>query len=53
MKGRVHPGRGSGSGGGSQQSSDTAYDVVQVVFALSPQATEAMKRNAAAEAPWD
>jgi len=41
---------GSGSGGGSQQSSDTAYDVVQVVFALSPQATEAMKRNAAAEA---
>jgi peptidyl-prolyl cis-trans isomerase SurA len=35
-------------GGGSR--ADTIYDVVQVVFPLPPQANEAMKRQAAAEA---
>jgi len=35
---------------GSSQSADTVYDVVQVVFPLPPQATDAMKRGAAAQA---
>jgi peptidyl-prolyl cis-trans isomerase SurA len=38
--------RNGATGGGS---TDTVYDVVQVVFPLPPQANELMKRNAAAE----
>jgi peptidyl-prolyl cis-trans isomerase SurA len=40
--------RRNGETGSSQ--SDTIYDVVQVVFSLPPNANEAMKRSAAAEA---
>jgi peptidyl-prolyl cis-trans isomerase SurA len=40
--------RRTGATGGGQ--SDTVYDVVQVVIPLPPQANEAMKRSAAAEA---
>jgi peptidyl-prolyl cis-trans isomerase SurA len=40
--------RNGDTGGG--QTSDTVYDVVQVVFPLPPNANEAMKRSAAIEA---
>jgi len=40
--------RRTGETGGGQ--SDTVYDIVQVVFPLPPNANEAMKRAAAAEA---
>ncbi|HTW53249.1 MAG TPA: peptidylprolyl isomerase [Stellaceae bacterium] len=40
--------RNGDTGGG--QTSDTVYDVVQVVFPLPPNPNEAMKRNAAIEA---
>jgi peptidyl-prolyl cis-trans isomerase SurA len=41
--------RRNGATGGGQQA-ETTYDVVQVVFPLPPQASEAAKRNAAIEA---
>ena len=42
--------RRNGDVGGGTQQADTVYDVVQVVFPLPPNANDAMKRAAAAEA---